>query len=189
MIRSNIVKICWLAALLSTTAGAQAPVAPASGQKSLAATLSVYVFPTQGQAPDQQSKDEAECYQWAVTNTGSDPFEVEKQQAAGAQQTEAAKQQASKAGKGAGLKGAVGGAAAGALIGEIANDDAGEGAAWGAAAGAVGGRMRARSQQKQATQQVVAQSEQARQASQTQIENFKKAFSVCLEAKQYMVKF
>ena len=32
------------------------------GQKTLAATMNVYVFPTEGQASDQQSKDEAECY-------------------------------------------------------------------------------------------------------------------------------
>jgi uncharacterized protein (DUF3084 family) len=35
----------------------------------------------------------------------------------------------------------------------------------------------------------VAQSQQAQQATAGQIENFKKAFSVCLEAKKYMVKY
>ena len=38
--------------------------------KSLASTLEVYVFPAAGQPADQQSKDEAECYSWAVSNTG-----------------------------------------------------------------------------------------------------------------------
>ncbi len=39
------------------------------GGKTLASTLDVYVFPTEGQAADQQSKDEAECYSWATSNT------------------------------------------------------------------------------------------------------------------------
>jgi hypothetical protein len=33
------------------------------------------------------------------------------------------------------------------------------------------------------------QSEQAQQATAQQMENFKKAFSVCLEGKKYLVKF
>ena len=42
--------------------------------KTLAATIDVFVFPTEGQASDQQSKDEAECYKFAESNTGTDPF-------------------------------------------------------------------------------------------------------------------
>ena len=38
-------------------------------------------------------------------------------------------------------------------------------------------------------EQVEQQSQQAQKATAEQIENFKKAFSVCLEAKDYMVKF
>ena len=184
----NLTVAACATALLITSLAPTGVVAQ-SGQQSLAATLNVYVFPTGGQAPEQQNKDEGECYQWAVSNTGSDPFEVQKQQAAQAQQAEAAKQQAGQAGTGSGLKGAAGGAAAGALIGEIADDDAGKGAAYGAAIGAIAGRRRGRHAEQQATQQVEAQSQQAQQVTQEQVENFKKAFSVCLEAKQYMVKF
>ena len=50
-----------------------------SGQKTLAATMEVYVFPTEGQSSEQQSKDEAECYNWAVGQTGNDPFDLNKQ--------------------------------------------------------------------------------------------------------------
>ena len=50
-----------------------------SGQKTLAATLGVYVFPAEGQEASQQSKDEADCYEWAVGNTGVDPFDTAKQ--------------------------------------------------------------------------------------------------------------
>ena len=103
--------------------------------KSLASTLEVYVFPAAGQATDQQSKDEAECYSWAASNTGTDPFELEKQSAQQAQQTEQQAQQAKSATQGAGVKGAAKGAAAGALIGEIYDGDSSQGAAYGAAAG------------------------------------------------------
>jgi len=168
--------------------GLTLPQAPPAG-KTLAATMDVYVFPTQGQTPDVQSQDEAGCYNWAVQNVGTDPFELSKQSAAQAQQTEQAKQQAAQAGKGAGASGAVRGAAAGALIGEIASDDPGAGAAYGAAAGMIRGRRKSRSAQKQATAAAEQQGQQAQAATAEQLANFKKAFSVCLEAKEYMVKF
>ncbi|MCC7258073.1 MAG: hypothetical protein IT486_06845 [Gammaproteobacteria bacterium] len=151
--------------------------------------MNVYVFPNAGQAADQQAKDEGECYQWAVSNSGSDPFELQKQSAQQAQQTEAAKKQAGDAGKGTAGKGMLGGAAAGALIGGIADDEWGKGAAIGASVGLLGGLAKSRQKDKAATAQVEAQAAQARQTSQAQLENFKKAFSVCLEAKKYMVKY
>jgi len=171
------------------TAAPQGQVAPPSGQKTLAATMSVYVFPNAGQKPEQQSKDEAECYAWAVQNTGTDPFELQKQAQQQQQQAAAAKQQAGQVGAGAGAQGAVKGAAVGALIGEIASDDPGKGAAYGAATGVIAGRRRGRAAQQQAQQQVAQQEQQGQQSIQQQGENFKKAFSVCLEAKKYMVKY
>ncbi len=189
--RRAITRVFFVLFALALVGGAAAQQSTASQAqpKTLAATIDVYVFPTQGQDASQQSKDEAECYNWAVQNTGSDPFSLMKQADQQAFQTEQAKQQAAQAGTGAGARGAVGGAAAGALIGEIASDDAGRGAAYGAAAGLVIGRHRKRQAKKQATQQVEQQGQQAQQVTAEQIENFKKAFSVCLEAKNYMVKF
>ena len=161
----------------------------ATAQKSLSSSIEVYVFPTQGQDASEQSMDEAECYQWAVQNTGVDPFDLAKQAEQQQQQAAAAQQEIAQAGQGAGAKGALGGAAAGALIGEIASDDAGKGAAYGAAAGAIVARRRTRRAKSEASQEVEQQSQQAQQATAEQIQNFKKAFSVCLEAKDYMVKF
>ena len=180
------VLIIGLALLAATVAAAQTPPAQ---QKSLAATINVYVFPSEGQSASQQSMDESACYDWAVQNTGSDPFDLQKQSQQQQQQAAAAEQQIAQAGKGAGAVGAVGGAAAGALIGEIASDDAGKGAAWGALAGAVIARRRTARAKSEASQEVEQQSQQAQQATAEQIENFKKAFSVCLEAKKYMVKY
>ncbi|HTO75883.1 MAG TPA: glycine zipper family protein [Thermoanaerobaculia bacterium] len=176
-------KRTFLAALLIGIAAQMATKAqtqPASQQKTLAATMNVYVFPSQGQAATQQSKDEAECYTWAVQNTGTDPFQLAKQ-AQAAQQQQA---QTAQATQGAAVKGAARGAAGGALIGGIAGD-AGKGAAIGAATGAVVGRHRRNQAEAQAEQQ--SQSVQA--ATAEQMTNFKKAFSVCLEAKKYMVKY
>lgn len=165
-----------------------APAAPPA-QKSIASTMSVYVFPNNGQDTSMQSKDEGECYNWAVQNTGTDPFALQKQAQAQHQQTEQQKQQIASSGAGAGAAGAVKGAAAGALIGEIANDDAGQGAAYGAAAGVVAGRRKARKAKEQATAQAEQQGQQAQAATAQQLDGFKKAFSVCLEAKKYMVKY
>lgn len=170
---------------IGSTASAQTP----PSVQSLAATLEVYVFPSSGQVASQQSKDESECYSWAQSNTGVDPFQLDKdteqQQQQAAQQAQAAQDST----RGAGARGAVRGAAAGALIGEIANDDASEGAAYGAAAGAIRGRRQARSVQSQAAQQAEQSAEAIEEGAEQKIENFKKAFSVCLEAKEYMVRY
>jgi len=166
-----------------------APLAANAQGQSLGSTMDVYVFPAEGQDSSQQSKDEAACYEWAVGNTGSDPFDLAKQEQADAQQAQADQQAAEQAGQGSGARGAVRGAAAGALIGEIANDDASEGAAWGAAAGAVRGRRQGKQAQQQAQQQAATQAEDREEATEEQLTNFKNAFSVCLEAKEYMVKY
>lgn len=81
------------------------------------------------------------------------------------------------------------GAAVGALVGGIADDEWGKGAAIGAGVGAVGGNVRGRQKDKAATAEVEAEAQQARQVSAAQLDNFRKAFSVCLEAKKYMVKY
>ena len=163
--------------------------AQSSGQKTLAATMDVYVFPAEGQNAEQQSKDEAECYTWAVQNTGTDPFELQKQAAQQQASADQAKEDISQSGQGAGATGAVKGAAVGALVGEIASDDPGKGAAYGATAGLIAGRRGRKRAQDSATQQVDQQSQQAQAATAEQVTNFKKAFSVCLEAKEYLVKF
>jgi hypothetical protein len=157
--------------------------------KTLAATMDVFVFPTEGQDAGQQSQDEAACYEFANANTGSDPFQLAKQEDTNEQLAEAEKAAAQSTGQGAGARGAVRGAAAGALIGEIVDDDASEGAKYGAAAGAIRGRRQARSARNAAEQQAEQQAAAREEATAEDLENFKKAFSVCLEAKDYMVKY
>lgn len=157
--------------------------------KTLAATMEVFVFPTEGQEASQQSQDEAACYGWTSDNTGSDPFDLAKQEESDEQLADAQMQAAEATGQGAGARGALRGAAAGALIGEVTGGDAGDSAKIGAAAGVISGRRRARAAQAQATDQAEQQAEQRQEITAADLENFKKAFSVCLEAKDYMVKY
>ncbi len=182
-------RVAIVVGLMIIAAGAAMAQTEPAAQQSLAAAIDCYVFPNEGQTPEQQSVDEATCYDWAYQNTGSDPFDLEKQAQQIQQQEQQAQQQIAASGQGAGVKGALGGAAAGALIGEIASDDAGRGAAYGAATGAVVARRQTKKAKKGASQQAAQQSQQAQQATAAQIENFKKAFSVCLEGKKYLVKF
>jgi len=155
----------------------------AAEAKSLAATVDVYVFPAEGQAASQQSKDESACYEWSVQNTGVDPLASSQQQPA----PPAAETQSSQ--RGAGVRGGLRGAAAGAVVGKIVDDDAGKGAAIGATVGAISGRRSARA----ADQAAQASAEQAAAntaaANEQQLGNFKKAFAACLEAKDYTIKY
>ncbi len=163
-------------------------VASGEGSQSLASTLEIYVFPAEGQSSEQQSKDEVECYNWAVSNTGTDPFDLQMENEQVAAEIEQQVAQTSAATQGGGGRAAVKGAAAGALIGEVSGGDAGESAAIGAAVGVVSSRRRGRAAkadaERQAQEQLAALEEKAKVDS----GNFKNAFGVCLEAKDYMVK-
>ena len=142
-----------------------------SGQKSPAAALGVYVYPMNNQDQAQQGKDEGECYKWAKDQTGIDP-------------TAPVSASAPQAQKGGAVKGAAGGAVAGTAIGAIAGDT-GKGAAIGATAGAVRGRR----QQKKANVEAQNQAPANAQAQQQQnMDKFRKAFSACMEARNYSVK-
>ena len=137
-------------------------------------SMKLYVYPSKGQSKQQQKEDEFECYKWAVEQSGIDPLNLPKVEAAPAQTGPT----------GGAVKGAAKGAAAGAAIGAIAGD-AGKGAAIGAAAGG----MRGLSQGKQAQAQQNQQSQaNAAAAEQEMKDSFKKAFSVCIEGKGYTIK-
>lgn len=136
--------------------------------------VGVYVFPANNQTASQQSTDETACYQWAVQQSGVDPLNPPKVEAA----------QVETGPDGSAVKGAAVGAAGGAAIGAIAGD-AGEGAAIGAIVGGIRGRRaskQAKAQQQQANNQAAAA------YSADMINNFKKAYSACLEGKGYTVK-
>lgn len=158
----------------SATAGTQPTATVPQAQTSPAATLGVYVYPQNNQAPAQQQKDETECYGWAREQTGIDPT---------APAVSSSKQPA-EAPKGGAVKGAARGAAAGTAIGAI-RDDPEQGAAVGATAGAIRGRRAQKKAQKQTEKQAKAD---AQAAQQQQLGKFRNAFSACLDARHYSVK-
>ena len=57
---------------VTSTLQAQQPAQPPA-TKSPAASLGIAVYPAKGQTPEQQAKDEQECYAWAQQQTGVDP--------------------------------------------------------------------------------------------------------------------
>src|SRR5262245_46899598 len=108
---------CIVATFVAATVFAQTP-APATG-KSVGASLGLLVYPSRGQTPDAQARDEKECYDWSKTQTGFDPASPPPAPAVAA--APADKEPAKPTG--ARAKGAVRGAASGALIGEVVDND------------------------------------------------------------------
>jgi hypothetical protein len=142
--------------------------------KSPAKSVGLYVFPANGQNDSTQRADEAACYEWAVKESGVDPMNMP--------QVEAKK--ADTGPDGSMVKGAARGAAAGAAIGAIAGD-AGEGAAIGAVVGGLRGRRSKKVGDAKEQQQNIQAAEAKKQE---MLNNFKKAFSACMEGKGYTVK-
>lgn len=186
MKNQSLVKFCCgsivlaILVLLSQNALAQVPTTqllPDTAKMTynqISQSCKLYVFPSKGQSQQQQKKDEFECYKWAMEQSGVDPLNLPKVEAAPAQTGPT----------GGAIKGAAKGAAAGAAIGAIAGD-AGKGAAIGAAAGGMGGLGRGRQAQAQQNQK----SQATAAATEQEIKNsFVKAFSVCIEGKGYTVK-
>ena len=143
--------------------------------------LGVFVYPAKEQNPEQQHKDETECYTWASSQTGIDPT--------GPATAPAAVQKAENPAKGARVAGAARGAARGAVIGDIADDDAGNGAAVGATVGTIRGgaqKRRGRRAAAEQTKQAQAQAQQQAAATDTQkMDTFKKAYSTCVQGRGY----
>ena len=142
--------------------------------QSMSASLGLYVFPSQNQTKEVQDADEMACYNWAKQQSGVDPLNPPEVQA----------QQVDTSPDGTAVRSAARGAAAGAAIGAIAGD-AGKGAAIGAAAGGMGGIRAKRMGDAQAQQQSVQAADAQEKA---MMDNFKKAYTACMEGKGYTVK-
>jgi hypothetical protein len=140
----------------------------------ISSTMKLYVFPAKNQSKQQQKEDEFECYKWAVEQSGIDPLNLPKVEVA----------QTQTGPDGSAVRGAAKGAAAGAAIGAVSGD-AGKGAAIGATAGAMGGKRRGMQSQAQQGQQAQAT---AAKTEQQMKDDYKKAFSVCIEGKGYTIK-
>ena len=158
--------------------------------------IGVFVFGKNGQNPDQQLKDESECYGAAKQMTGIDPKAPAAAGKTAEQKAAEQKEAANNAdqAKGTRVAGAARGAAGGAAIGAIAGD-AGKGAGAGAVAGTMRGGMQQRqanaAAQKQAAAQAAAkqQKEEELKAAHAQgLDTFQRAFEACMDARGYSVK-
>lgn len=143
------------------------------GAGELSSMFGVYVYPARGQSESQQADDESVCYKSAKAKTGIDPANLPAATPAPAGNRQ-----------GGAVRGAAGGAAGGAAIGAIAGN-AGQGAAIGAVTGAIVGRGRqtAANNAEQHYAQASAQNQRS-----AQMNNFRRAFTACLESKGYTVK-
>ncbi len=172
----------------------------------LAEAQQLFAFPKKGQSQEQQNKDRFECHSFASQQSGFDPSAPPPQSPS---TTKTARQPRSdaevkSAGQGSAVRGAAVGAAGGAIIGGISGGSsrAGKGALIGAGAGLLlgGGRRRrkqeeARSRQ-QAEQEAVRREQQQNQQRQQEFQqrqqqkhqNYNRAWTACMEAKNYNVK-
>ena len=141
-----------------------------------------FVYPGRGQSPQQQQKDEFECHQWAVQQTGYDPANPPRQQSGGPPPSGSAEPEA-----GSGARGAVKGAVVGGLIGGIGGRG-GEGAAAGAVVGGIAARRSRRreaEQRQQYEQQAYYQQQEAANAAGPRA--YQRARAACLSGRGYTV--
>jgi hypothetical protein len=134
------------------------------------AAQEMFFYPSQGQTPEQQSTDRAECQLWAQQQTGVDPTRPAAQSAA----VPAQQGQVVRGAARGGLLGVVGGAIGG---------DVGKGAAIGAGVGATKGlldRRRDRIDAEQAQQQALS-------AQQAGLAEFNRALGACMQGRGYSV--
>lgn len=142
-------------------------------EEGISKKLGFYIMPNDGQDEATMKKDEEACFKWALEESGYDPNNPPVIVADTVQST-----------RGAGVKGAAKGAAVGAGVGSISGD-AGDGAAYGAIVGGVRARRGAK---KQAQQQQAANNQAAEDKKKSLLEDYKKAYSLCLESKGYSLK-
>ena len=132
----------------------------------------LYVYPAKGQSPEKQARDQEECHEWAVKQTGVDPAKL----------AETAPESQTSEGSGL-MKGMAGGAGVGALRG-AADGEAGAGAAHGVGMAGVVGMIRARRKMQQEHEQHM----QAHEDQETQLGKYDRAYTACLVGRGYTVQ-
>jgi hypothetical protein len=134
-----------------------------------------YIYPTQGQSPDQMDRDRYQCYVSSVQQTGVDPSRPSRTY----------EQVVVAPAPGAGTAtGAVGGAIVGSLL--AGPRSAGLGFFLGGATGAIVGSAADANTQAQVTQAQM-QAREARAADQERMEEFRRTNGACLASRGYSV--
>jgi hypothetical protein len=141
-----------------------------------------FVYPKNGQGPEQQMSDTNSCRAWAQQQTGIDPAYLQGQLSMAKSQAAGGASRQMPVARGA-LRGVAAGTALGAINSSM-DDGAGKGAALGVTAGAmrgVGQRIdNARAAQAQQSQKQI-------QNLQNEYSQYNRAFSACMDAKGYSV--
>ena len=140
----------------------------------------LFIYPAQGQTPEQQNRDRYECHTWATQQTGYDPTRPQSGYAAAPPPQNEPQQ-------GGLLRGAGRGAAVGAIGGAIGGN-AGKGAAIGALAGGLIGGMRRRNQQRRQESQWQNYQAQQQAARTSQVSSYNRAMAACLNGRGYQVR-
>jgi hypothetical protein len=138
----------------------------------------IFVYPAQGQSPEQTERDRYECHEWAVQQTGVDPSRADA-----SPYERVVVQPANPPGSGA-VAGAIGGAIIGSIIGGPRN--AGAGLILGGATGAIVGSAADASAQSQA-QQTQAQYNRSAAAGRARADSYRRAIGACLQGRGYTV--
>jgi hypothetical protein len=138
----------------------------------------VYVYPANGQSPEQTERDRYECHVWAVQQTGVDPSRADA-----SAYERVVVQPANPPGSGT-VAGVIGGAIIGSIIGGPRN--AGAGAIIGGATGGVIGSAsdaNAQAQARQTQQQINASAAAGR----ARADSYRRAIGACLTGRGYTV--
>jgi hypothetical protein len=138
----------------------------------------VFVYPANGQSPEQTDRDRYECHIWAVQQTGVDPSRADA-----SAYERVIVQPANPPGSGT-AAGAIGGAILGAIIAGPRN--AGAGLVIGGATGAIVGSAADANAQAQA-QQTQQQINQNAAAGRARADSYRRAISACLQGRGYTI--
>ncbi|MEJ2691081.1 MAG: glycine zipper 2TM domain-containing protein [Deltaproteobacteria bacterium] len=156
---------------------------PDGGAQSPPPPTTVYFYPNKGQSPEQQDRDRYECYLWAKKQTGFDP-------SAPGLPPHNRLEVVAEPPPGAGTAvGAVTGALLGAAVASRHHEP--EGALVGALAGGIlGSAVEASNRQQAASMQQYydRQAEQRAAVTERQADDYRRAFTACLEGRDYTVR-
>jgi hypothetical protein len=142
----------------------------------------VFVYPNNGQSPEQTDRDRYECHTWAVHETGVDPSRPDAPT-----YERVVVQPANPPGSGTAV-GAIGGAIIGSILGGPRN--AGAGLVLGAATGAIVGSAadaNAQAQARQEQAQINQETAQQIAAERARADSYRRALSACLQGRGYTV--
>jgi len=168
-----------LAAAIGLSACVTTPPPPRTVQVPMPPPQKIFVYPNNGQSPEQTDRDRYECHEWSVHETGVDPSRD-------ANPYERIVVQPSGPPPGANT---AAGAIAGGIIGSIlgGRHDAGAGLVFGAATGAIIGSAADANNQAQMQHMTQAQIAEAQAQGRARLDTYKRAFSACMTGRGYTV--